>query len=60
MGEQTPEIPPEPTQPAPEIVALMEGQQRLTEALGQLVQLTAKTRKRTPVRDKKTGDILHI
>lgn len=52
--------PQEPAGPAPEIQELMQGQEHIAQLLEMLIQQVQAPRKRTPVRDKKTGDILHV
>ena len=71
--QEVPMEPPEPAGPSPEIVALAEGQQQLTQAMQQigegqqslaqmlqeLAALTKRTRKRIPVRDT-DGNITEV
>lgn len=60
QAEAPQEEPMEPQGPSPEILALIEGQDKLAQAMGMLMEVVKKPRKRTPVRDPKTGDILHV
>ena len=60
------EPPPEPPTPSPEIVALMQGQealiqsqQQVAQALMALAEMSGKSRKKVPVRDK-AGNLLHV
>ena len=55
------EMPPQETQgPAPEIQELMQGQEHLAQLMEMLITTVQAERERVPVRDKKTGDILHV
>ena len=59
--EQTaePEEPAEPPQPDPHILALLESQGHVHQALGELAKVIAQPRKKVPVRDK-AGNITHV
>jgi hypothetical protein len=57
-AQETPLAPPEPPPPSPELQALLQGQAMLTEAMGQLVEISKKPRIRTAHRDKH-GNLTH-
>ena len=70
MPQQMPEAMPEPMQQEPEqpveetqesqvLHSLQVGQHQIAQALGSLIELAMKPRKRVPVRDQ-NGDILHV
>lgn len=64
MAPEMPEVPeeqemPEEQGPAPEIQALLQGQETLAQMMGQLIQLVQADRERIPVRDK-TGAIERV
>jgi hypothetical protein len=50
----------EPAAPSAEMQALLRGQQRLSDAIEQLVKISMTPRKRTAVRDPKTRELLHV
>jgi hypothetical protein len=50
-----PTEPAAPMPPSPEMQALLQGQEKLSAAIEQLVKISMMPRKRTAVRDKKTG-----
>lgn len=49
----------EPAPPSPEMLALLDGHAKLTNAVGQLTSAISKPRTKIPVRDKH-GNILHV
>jgi Phage P22-like portal protein len=53
-----PAPPPEPPPPSPELLAMMQGQGKLAEAVGHLIEYSAKPRVRTAHRDK-LGNLTH-
>jgi hypothetical protein len=58
MEQSEPAEPQEPAPPSPELQALMQGQQMLAEAVGQLVEYTKKPRIKVAHRDK-AGNLTH-
>lgn len=66
-GEVESAEPPEPEGPSQELQLIMQmqeqmaqGQAVMADAISKLAEATSRPRKRTPVRDKKTGDILYV